>query len=293
MRSHTLGRSTRCCAKPIGESLDGISEITEQVPAISDLNNARRALTNAVGINTGSITCDNLDTWVIAQPSGHRCGVAVRQEINHFIRLKVHEYRAVSMTTPPCPVVDPEDPRRCGSSRWRVRRHQAKQRVRAGRNRKTSRQPRSGFAAERETEMMVKIAQSSCLAAETPSHFGQGLGKSLAGAVAIGASEAAHGDTDRHRPSLPRQVVEHPAVNAVNPSRGCTTARTFRHRRARHGLYCDPLGGRKHAYQSERARDEGEQGRGHRLSTMDVSPGLSSISPPRTSLTQHAECGRT
>ena len=78
MRSHAIGRATRCCAKPIGESLDGISEFAEQVPAISDLNNARRTLTNAVGINAGSIARDNLHTWVIAQPSGHGFGVAVR-----------------------------------------------------------------------------------------------------------------------------------------------------------------------------------------------------------------------
>lgn len=155
MRSHAIGRATRCCAKPIGESLDRISEIAEQVPTISDLNNARRALANAVGINAGSITRDNLDTRVIAQPSGHRRGVAVRQEINHLIRLQVHEHRAVTMAAPPCPVVDSKNPGRFGCLRWQVRRHQAQQRVRAGRNRKTGSQPGSGFAAERETDMVV------------------------------------------------------------------------------------------------------------------------------------------
>lgn len=125
------------------------------MPPISNLNRARRTLPNAVGVNAGSIASDNLDTWMIAQPSRHRCGIAVRQEINHFILFQVDEHRAVTMAAPPRPIIDPENPRRCGSSRGRVRRDQAQQRVRAGRNCKTGSQPLSGFAAERETDMVV------------------------------------------------------------------------------------------------------------------------------------------
>jgi hypothetical protein len=116
MHSHAIGRATRCCAEPVGKSLHGISEIAKQMPPISNLDHARRTLTNAVRINAGAVAGDNLDTWVIAQPSGHRCGVAVRQQINHYILFQVDEHRAVSMTPPPCPVVDPENPRCCGSS---------------------------------------------------------------------------------------------------------------------------------------------------------------------------------
>ena len=120
MRSHAVGRATRCCAKPIGESPDGISEIAEQVPSISNLDNAWRVLTNAVSVNAGSIARDNLDPRVVAQPSGDCCRVAVQQEINHLIRLQVHEHDAVTMTAPPSPIVNSENPRRCGCSRWRV-----------------------------------------------------------------------------------------------------------------------------------------------------------------------------
>ena len=62
MRSHTIGRVTCCCAKPVGESLNGISKIAEQVPSIGNLYDARRTLTDVVGINAGSIARDNFDT---------------------------------------------------------------------------------------------------------------------------------------------------------------------------------------------------------------------------------------
>jgi len=81
IRSHAIDRTTRCCAKPIGESLDGISEIAEQMPPISSLNRARRTLPNALVINAGSIAGDNFDTWVNAEPSRVGCSIAVRQEL--------------------------------------------------------------------------------------------------------------------------------------------------------------------------------------------------------------------
>ncbi len=109
--------------------------------------------------------------------------------------------------------------------------------------------------------------------------------------MVICAPKSANRDVDCHRASLPRQVAEHAAINAVDPLRGRPTARTFRHGRTRHSFYCDLLGCREHACQSERLRDEGKQGRGHGLSTTDVSPGLSISSSP-TSPSQHAECGR-
>jgi hypothetical protein len=37
--------------------------------------------------------------------------LAIGQEINHFVRLKVDQHRAVATTASPCPIIDPEDTR--------------------------------------------------------------------------------------------------------------------------------------------------------------------------------------
>lgn len=84
MHSDAVDRAASRCAEPIGDSLDGIAEIAEQVPSVGDLDDARRTLTNAVSINAGSIARNDLDARLIAQPSGNRCGVAVWEEIDHL-----------------------------------------------------------------------------------------------------------------------------------------------------------------------------------------------------------------
>ena len=98
---------------PVGEVLDGVAEVAEQMPSIGHLGGVRRALTDSVGICASTIAGDDLDTGTITQPpTDCRC-FAVRQQIDDLVRLHVHQHRAVAVTPPPCPVVDPKNPRSC------------------------------------------------------------------------------------------------------------------------------------------------------------------------------------
>ena len=77
--------------------------------------------------------------------------------------------------------------------------------------------------------------------------------------------------------------MKHALIDAVNSARRNTAARTVCHDRAGQHLDGDLLRTRPHAGYLKRIGDEGQQGRGHEQSTMDMSPCLSSIWLPGTS----------
>jgi hypothetical protein len=80
------------------------------MPPIGHLHSVWRALRDAIGISAGTITGDDLDTGMLTQPVGDCRRFAVRQQIDDGILLEVHKHRAVSMTSPPCPIINPKHP---------------------------------------------------------------------------------------------------------------------------------------------------------------------------------------
>ena len=110
MRPDMLGGTNGGGRVPVCEVLDSVAEVAEQMPSIGHLNGVGRALTNSVGIRASTITGDDLDTGAITQPpTDCRC-FTVRQQIDDLVRLQVHQYRAVAVTPPPGPVVNPKNP---------------------------------------------------------------------------------------------------------------------------------------------------------------------------------------
>ena len=65
-----LGSATRCCAVFVGEALHGIAKITQQMPAVSNLDSVRCTLTNTLGVSTGAIARDYLDPRMATKPLG-------------------------------------------------------------------------------------------------------------------------------------------------------------------------------------------------------------------------------
>jgi hypothetical protein len=63
---------------PVTKSLDGVSQIAQQVPSIGYLDGARGTLTNAVGVGARSIPSDDLDTGAITQPGGDGGGLTIK-----------------------------------------------------------------------------------------------------------------------------------------------------------------------------------------------------------------------
>ena len=110
MRRDMLGGANGGGTMPVGELLYGVAEVAEQMPSICHLDSVRRALTDPVGIRASTITGDDLDARMTAQPPTDCRRFAVRQQIDDLVRLQVHQHRAVAATPPPSPVVDPKNP---------------------------------------------------------------------------------------------------------------------------------------------------------------------------------------
>nr|WP_199708177.1 hypothetical protein [Pseudoroseomonas wenyumeiae] len=72
---------------PLHHRLDGIAEITEQVPAVGGLHGTRRALASAIRVGAGTVAGDDLHAWVLPQPVAQGLGLAIWQEIKHPVAL--------------------------------------------------------------------------------------------------------------------------------------------------------------------------------------------------------------
>ena len=173
----------------VGQLLQGLAHVPEQVPATGDLGGPGRALPGAVGVGAGAVTGDHLDARVALEPAGQGRGRAVGQEVDDAVPLKVAEDGAVALPTPPRPVVDTEHAHlrrgdRCGAGRS----HEAQERVAADRHGQLLGQARSGLAAQRQADARLRLAQARGPARLGPRHPGQGLGEDHSRARGVGAA---------------------------------------------------------------------------------------------------------
>src|SRR5262245_16912306 len=93
----------------IEESLDSLSHILVEMPAIGDLNGRRSDLQRAVSICAGAIAADELHPGILLEPGRQRRRFPIRKEINRRASLKVHQNRAVNLPFMLRPVIDSDD----------------------------------------------------------------------------------------------------------------------------------------------------------------------------------------
>ena len=208
MRSDMLRGATNGSIVPVPKSLNRLAEIAQEVPSIGDLDSTRGTLTDAFGVGTRTIAGDDLDTGPTTQLGSDGGGLTIGQEIDHVVRLEVHQHRAVPTAPPPCPVVDAKDTRRWRDLRTSTSRSKTQQGIWARWNRDTHSQARPSFAAERKTEGVLEISQPPGSTARKGGNFREALGERPTGATPIQTVEPPRGDADGHRPTLPRQIVQ-------------------------------------------------------------------------------------
>jgi hypothetical protein len=63
--------------------LDGISEILQQMPAVSDLLSLGSTSADGIAIAGGSVSCHNLDTGMELEPLDNGLCLTARQQINY------------------------------------------------------------------------------------------------------------------------------------------------------------------------------------------------------------------
>ena len=96
----------------VDHSTDGIAEIAQQMPAVRHLDRLRRALANPVGIGTGTVSRNDLDSRMLTKPLGQRLGLTVRQQVHNLVALEVDEDSPVAASSSPGPIIDAKNLRR-------------------------------------------------------------------------------------------------------------------------------------------------------------------------------------
>ena len=111
MSPDLLCRATSRGAVRVGKALHGVAKVPQQMPLIGDLDRRWRTLSNPVRVGASAITGDNLHARTAAPPACDRCSLPIGQEIDDVIGFEIHHHRAVAATPPPCPIVNPQNPR--------------------------------------------------------------------------------------------------------------------------------------------------------------------------------------
>jgi hypothetical protein len=128
------------------------------MPAICHLHGSWRPAPCAIGIETGTITRDNLDPWPALQPSGYAVCVAIRQQIKNTITLQIADNRSIPLSAPPRPIVDAYD-RGGNEAGHRRRPDHPEQGIAAYRHRQPMREARARLAARYKTYSALALCE--------------------------------------------------------------------------------------------------------------------------------------
>jgi hypothetical protein len=91
--------------------LKGITKVAQQMPPVRDLDRVWRSLPDAVGVDAGAVTRDDLHARVPLQPRGKALSSTVGQQVEDPVPLQVDEDGSVAVTAPPSPIINPEHAR--------------------------------------------------------------------------------------------------------------------------------------------------------------------------------------
>ena len=197
------------------------------MPPVRDLDSIGRSLPDAVGVDAGAVTRDDLHPRVPLQPRRQALGPAVGQQVEHPVLLQVDKDGPVAVTAPPRPIIDPEHARgRAGTWRGIATARHPQQRVRADGDGQPRRKACAGLSANNEAEVALQIAQPARPTRRRPCRFAEALGKGSTQAGRVQAPEAPDANAQRHWTTLPRQVAERAVVPAVHAAGQRSTVRT-------------------------------------------------------------------
>src|SRR5260221_11768347 len=77
--------------------LKGLSKMTEQMEAISDLNRVRRTSGRATDILWAAVTSNDLDTRMLLEPGFEDCGTPLGQQIDWTTLFQIEQNGAIPL----------------------------------------------------------------------------------------------------------------------------------------------------------------------------------------------------
>ena len=202
----------------VKDARQGVAEISQQMPAIRNLNRFRSTSPHAVGIVAGAIAGDDLDAGMRLQPRLDSLGLAVTQQIDRSIFiLQIDDDGAVASAATPCPVVDADNAR---GRRYRngSRPDQAQQGVAADRHGQPVRQAGAGFAAGMKSDAALRLGKADGPSNPWQGHLRQAFSEDPARAPGSGAAKATDLKIEMADPTLPGKISEMANISAMHPA---------------------------------------------------------------------------
>ena len=96
----------------VQHSLDVVAKIAQQVPTVRDLFGRWERDLDRFGVRTGTVSSDDLDGGVGAQPFSYRGRLPAFEHLDRFAALEIYNDCPVAVTTRDRPVIDAHDPGR-------------------------------------------------------------------------------------------------------------------------------------------------------------------------------------
>jgi hypothetical protein len=202
----------------VKDARQGVAKVSQQMPAIGNLDCFRSTSPNTIGIVAGPIPGDDLDAGMRLQPRLDSLGLAVMQQIDRSVFiLQIDDDGALASAPPPGPVVDADDARgRCHRNGSRP--DQAQQGVATDRHGKPARQAGAGLTAGMQSDAALRLCQANGPPDPRQGHLRQAFGEYPARALGSGAAKATDLKIEMADPTLPGKISEMANISAMHPA---------------------------------------------------------------------------
>jgi hypothetical protein len=206
------------------ESLQDVTEVLQEVPAVSNLHRIRCTLPPAVGVVLATIPAQNLDSRMVPQPPSQRLGGPIREQVDGLVSFEVHQDRAIAATSPLRPVIDAENVDRLVSA-YRLAADEPKEMRWTGSHRESVRKPTPCFPAQRKADLTEGSGQATSSSAAGSDQIQETLTKDATRTPAIAAEEATSVHMEDERKAAAGQVMHRAHVAAVDAPRASSAER--------------------------------------------------------------------
>ena len=196
------------------------------MPAVGNLDGIRERFGCGQRVAAATVAGDHGDLWLATEPSLRGGRFAIRQQSDCLASFQIANDRSVALVSPPRPVVDPHDRRRC-KRRTTAPSDNTKKGVVAHRKYQSPSETRRRAAAESKPEVMDDIIEpASAPRPRRQNAVLEALREDAPTAQISAATETARHDDEANRPTRQGQVGDAAEIATVDPLRTRPASRT-------------------------------------------------------------------
>jgi hypothetical protein len=185
--------------------IEALGQILQDMKAVGNLEGVGRAQPSALSITAATIPTDDLNTRVLAQPTGKGLGGTIWQEVDGLVSLQVHQDGAIAGAAPERKVIDPKHPWG-GRAGHRGTPDEAQEGIRTGPHAQGREQARPGFAPDRQADHFQNLRQADRLVCVGRHQPRKPLGENNPLAGGVRAEKPPHPHVQPQRDPMPGQI---------------------------------------------------------------------------------------